>query len=82
MQIVVCYRVDSLRKDVNIALVGKYTTLEDAYASVSKALQHAAVAVGYRVNITYIESVDLEKTSQAANSVSYHEAWQKLCKSE
>ncbi|XP_014277610.1 CTP synthase 2 [Halyomorpha halys] len=75
-------RVDSLRKEINIALVGKYTTLEDAYASVSKALQHAAVAVGYRVNITYIESVDLEKSSQAANSVSYHEAWQKLCKSD
>lgn len=75
-------RVDTLRKDINIALVGKYTTLEDAYTSVSKALQHAAIAVGYKVNITYIESVHLEKSNQTANPVQFHEAWQKLCKSD
>lgn len=75
-------RVDTLRKDINIALVGKYTTLEDAYTSVAKALQHAAIAVGYKVNITYIESVHLEKANQTINPVQYHEAWQKLCKSD
>lgn len=45
-------RVDHLRKDVNIALVGKYTKLEDSYASVTKALQHAAIEAGYRLNLT------------------------------
>ncbi len=30
-------------EEVVIALVGKYTALEDAYASVSKALNHAAL---------------------------------------
>jgi len=45
-------RVDHLRKDVNIALVGKYTKLEDSYASVTKALQHAAIGAGYRLNLT------------------------------
>ena len=38
-------------KDVTIALVGKYTKLEDSYASVTKALQHAAVAAGFRLKI-------------------------------
>lgn len=47
MHIFVCYWVDYLRKEVNIALVGKYLTIKDAYTSVSKALQHAAVTVGY-----------------------------------
>lgn len=45
-------RVDHLRKDVNIALVGKYTKLEDSYASVTKALQHAAIETGYKLNLT------------------------------
>lgn len=44
-------RVDHLRKDVNIALVGKYTKLEDSYASVTKALQHAAIESGYKLNL-------------------------------
>lgn len=45
------FRADTLCKDVTIALVGKYTKLEDSYASVTKALQHAAVAAGFRLKI-------------------------------
>lgn len=45
------FRADTLCKDVTVALVGKYTKLEDAYASVTKALQHAAVAAGFRLKI-------------------------------
>ncbi|KAK9496739.1 hypothetical protein O3M35_013028 [Rhynocoris fuscipes] len=75
-------RVDTLRREINIALVGKYTTLEDSYTSVAKALQHAAISSGYKVNITYIESVNLEKNYELTNPVSYHEAWQQLCKSD
>lgn len=45
------FRADTLCKDVTIALVGKYTKLEDAYASVTKALQHAAVAASFRLKI-------------------------------
>lgn len=45
------FRMDELRQIVNIALVGKYTKLEDAYASVIKALQHAAINLGYKLNL-------------------------------
>ena len=38
-------------KEVTIALVGKYTRLEDAYASVIKALQHASMACNHRLNL-------------------------------
>ena len=46
------YRIDQSRQIVNIALVGKYTKLQDAYASVTKALQHAATHIGYKINLT------------------------------
>jgi CTP synthase (UTP-ammonia lyase) len=37
--------------EVVIALVGKYTALEDAYASVLKALNHAALFCKRKLNI-------------------------------
>ncbi|XP_012140951.1 CTP synthase isoform X4 [Megachile rotundata] len=74
-------RIDHLRKEVNIALVGKYTKLEDSYASVTKALQHACIQAGYKLKLTYIEADNLEQTMKTTNPVLYHEAWQQLCKS-
>ncbi|CAK9823552.1 CTP synthase [Anthophora retusa] len=74
-------RSDYLRKEVNIALVGKYTKLEDSYASVTKALQHACIEVGYKLNLRYIEADNLQQSTKAADPVLYHEAWQQLCKS-
>jgi len=47
-------RNDNLQKEVHIALVGKYTQLEDSYASVTKALQHSAIASGYRLKLKVI----------------------------
>jgi CTP synthase (UTP-ammonia lyase) len=49
-------RNDNLQKEVHIALVGKYTQLEDSYASVTKALQHAAIASGYRLKLKVISA--------------------------
>ncbi|XP_034948323.1 CTP synthase [Chelonus insularis] len=73
--------MDHLRKSVNISLVGKYTKLEDAYASVTKALQHASLAVGFKLKLTYIEAANLEQQTLLDHPILYHEAWQKLCKS-
>ena len=66
-------------QDVQIALVGKYTQLEDAYASVIKALNHASLACNYRLRLTYIPSADLEEEAKISNPVQFHEAWKKLC---
>ena len=41
---------------VNIALVGKYTALHDAYLSVAEALRHAGYALGCNVNILWTDS--------------------------
>ena len=68
-----------LFQDVQIALVGKYTKLEDAYASVIKALDHAALAVSHKLKLTYIAAADLEEETKVTNPVKYHDAWKILC---
>lgn len=45
------YRSDRLLREVTISLVGKYTKLEDAYASVIKALNHAAMACNLKLDL-------------------------------
>eukprot|EP00659_Diplonema_papillatum_P020482 gene20482-31539_t len=55
--------VDKAREgaDVRIAFVGKYIKGgDDAYASVVKALEHSAVAVGRNLVIEFISSTDLQ----------------------
>jgi CTP synthase len=46
---------------VNIAMVGKYVNLRDAYLSLNEALMHAGIRTRSRVNINYIEATDIEK---------------------
>ncbi len=46
---------------VNIALVGKYVELHDAYMSVREALTHAALSLGIEVEISWLHSSELEK---------------------
>ena len=72
-------RAEGLRKDVRIALVGKYTKLQDAYASVIKALDHASLAVNRRLSLTYINAEDLEEDMKIQDPVRYHNAWKLLC---
>lgn len=45
---------------VNIAMVGKYIQLPDAYKSVNEALKHAGLKNGVNVKINYVDSQDLE----------------------
>lgn len=72
-------RYERLQKICSIALVGKYTKLRDCYASVFKALEHSALAINHKLNLMYIDSLDLEPITKAEDPVKFHEAWQKLC---
>jgi len=47
--------------EVNIALVGKYVDLRDAYISLSEALLHGGIHTRTRVNISYLESQAIER---------------------
>ncbi len=49
------------RPTVNVALVGKYVELHDAYYSVREALEHAGLALGLDVKISWVHSSELEK---------------------
>ncbi len=53
--------VDSLESEVNIAIVGKYVSLEDAYLSVKESLKHAGYKFNTKINIKWVDSENLEK---------------------
>ncbi|XP_059613397.1 CTP synthase [Phlebotomus argentipes] len=72
------HRVNTINRHVQITLVGKYTKLEDAYASVTKALQHAGIASGYQVNVKFIEACHLEEQMRSEDPPKYYEAWREL----
>ena len=54
-------RVQHPKGEVNIALVGKYTGIGDAYKSLSEALDHAGIANQVKVNTRWIDAGGFEK---------------------
>ncbi len=46
---------------VSVAMVGKYTDLVDAYKSLNEALDHAGIATRTQVNISYLDSEEIEQ---------------------
>jgi CTP synthase len=53
--------LDSLDKDITIAICGKYTKLEDSYASIIEALMHCSAHTKHRINIKWIETTEIEE---------------------
>ena len=53
--------VDNLKEEVEIALVGKYVELHDAYLSVKESLTHAGYVFNKKVKVNWINSEMLEK---------------------
>jgi len=49
------------KKQVEIAMVGKYVKLTDSYKSLNEALTHGGIANSCKVNIRYVDSEDLDK---------------------
>ncbi|SPN75676.1 CTP synthase [Brochothrix thermosphacta] len=52
-------KVQNLSKEVNIALVGKYVSLQDAYLSVAEALRHAGYSHDAKINIDWVQAEDI-----------------------
>ena len=50
---------------VNVAMVGKYVDLTDAYKSLNEALLHAGIHTRTQVNIHYIDSEQIERDGLA-----------------
>ncbi len=49
------------KEEVHIAIVGKYTQLHDAYLSVVEALKHGGISWRARVEITWVDSEELNE---------------------
>ncbi|PPR77799.1 MAG: CTP synthase, partial [Alphaproteobacteria bacterium MarineAlpha2_Bin1] len=65
-------RVNNPEGTVKIAIVGKYTSLEDAYKSLVEALTHGGLANNVKVEIVWIDSEIFEKTDPSANLEGIH----------
>ncbi|MEM7721456.1 MAG: CTP synthase [Pseudomonadota bacterium] len=49
-------RINNPEGEVNVAIVGKYTQLEDAYKSIAEALTHGGMANRVKVNAKWIDA--------------------------
>jgi CTP synthase len=52
-------RIGRVEGEVEIALVGKYVKLRDAYLSVHEALKHAGLHQGCRVRVRWVDAEDM-----------------------
>jgi CTP synthase len=59
-------RADECDGRVKIALVGKYTSLEDAYKSVVEALDHGGIEHCVKVDVEFVSSEDLDEEALTA----------------
>jgi len=57
--------IEHPKREVNIAMVGKYIDLADSYKSLTEALKHAGIHTRTTVNITYIDSENIETNGVA-----------------
>ena len=54
------------KQTVEIALVGKYLDVPDAYKSLSEAIIHAGIQTKTKVNVCYVDAEDIERDGPAA----------------
>jgi CTP synthase len=58
--------VENMRKpekEITVAMCGKYTQLEDSYASIVESFNHCSAHLGCKINLKWIETTDVNDTS-------------------
>lgn len=68
-------RLHGASKTIRVALVGKYTKLNDAYLSVLKALKHAAIYANRKLDVAFVYAENLEDHMRISNPDLFHQAW-------
>ncbi|RUM46686.1 MAG: CTP synthetase [Hydrogenothermus sp.] len=53
------HQIKKSDEEVNIAIIGKYTELKDAYKSIDEALIHASIANKVKINVNWVRADDL-----------------------
>lgn len=54
-------RLMNAKREVNIAMVGKYTSLHDSYLSIKEAITHSSSLLGVKAILKWIEATDIEE---------------------
>lgn len=57
----------AIAAEVEVAIVGKYTGLQDSYLSVAEAVRHSEIHQGVKVNLSWIDAADIERDGAAAH---------------
>ena len=65
----ICDTMSNPEGEVSIAIVGKYTSLQDSYKSLGEALVHGGIANGVKVNIEWIDSELFEQEDAAVEAL-------------
>ena len=65
-------RLNHAEGEVRVAVVGKYTQLEDAYKSIAEALTHGGMANRTRVRAEWVDSEIFEREDPAAHLQDFH----------
>ncbi len=52
-------------RKVTIGITGKYAALRDAYASIDKAVEHCAIALGTEVDLRWMDTSEIDTAAQA-----------------
>jgi len=65
-------RIHNTDGEVNVAIVGKYIQLEDAYKSIKEALTHGGMANRVKVNVQWVDAEDFDREDVGERLSGYH----------
>ncbi|MFP4274084.1 MAG: CTP synthase, partial [Paracoccaceae bacterium] len=65
-------RIYNPEGEVNVAIVGKYTQLEDAYKSIAEALTHGGMANRVKVNVDWVDAEIFDREDPAPHLEGFH----------
>jgi CTP synthase len=65
-------RIHNTDGEVNIAIVGKYVQLEDAYKSIKEALTHGGMANRIKVNVKWVDAETFDSKDAAPSLAGFH----------
>ena len=65
-------RIHNTDGEVNIAIVGKYIQLEDAYKSIKEALTHGGMANRVKVNVEWVDAEIFDREDPAPHLEGFH----------
>ncbi|WMW24492.1 CTP synthase (glutamine hydrolyzing) [Methanolobus sediminis] len=66
-------RMNNLKGEVKIGIVGKYTHLEDSYLSISASIKHAAIECGVNYDVCWINAETFEEHPETISSLSEYD---------